>query len=67
VPIVAVILVLAFIYSFLKFILAMFLTYTGTGAAISFLFLKIKTSYVTKKFNQFKEEEDFLKNFDIRN
>lgn len=67
IPIVIAIIVIAFIYALLKYTFAVFLNYTGTGGALSYLFWKIKSSYVTKKFNQFKEEESFLKNFDIRN
>jgi hypothetical protein len=67
IPIAIAILVIALIVSVLKYSLAIFLKYTGTGSALSFVFMKIKSSYVTKKFNQFKQEDILMNHFDIRN
>lgn len=67
IPIVLLIIVGAAIYSVLKFTFAVVFVKSGTAGSMSFIFLKIKSSFITKQFDKFRREDSILANFDIRN
>lgn len=67
IPLTFVLIVLAFIYSIVKFSLQVVFVYSGTAGSMSFLFIKMKQSSVRKIWKRIEEEDSILSNFDLRN
>jgi hypothetical protein len=67
IPLTSALILLAFVYSVLKFIFQSLFVYSGTAGSMSFLFIKMKQTSLRKIWKRIEDEDSMIKNFDARN
>jgi hypothetical protein len=67
IPLTSALILLAFIYSTVKFLLQAVFVYSGTAGSMSFLFIKMKQTSLRKIWKRIEDEDSMIKNFDARN
>jgi hypothetical protein len=67
IPLTSALILLAFVYSVLKFIFQSLFVYSGPAGSMSFLFIKMKQTSLRKIWKRIEDEDSMIKNFDARN
>ena len=63
IPIFIILISAAAVFGTIKFFLILLFVKSGTAGSLSFIFLKVKSSSVKKKFDQFRNEDSIVSSY----